>query len=106
MLDHCQVTVKSFLRQCPRVPDIGHHQKVCAETVRLLREAREAKGLSRYAVGKKSGISESMLSLMERGLRNPSMELMLRAADAVGAELPDLIRTAQANVSKPSVRKR
>jgi len=41
-----------------------------------------------------------MLSLVERGLRNPSMELMLRIADGVGADLPALMKKAIAAVAK------
>jgi hypothetical protein len=41
-----------------------------------------------------------MLSLVERGLRNPTLELMLRIADAVGADLPMLIEKAIKTVPK------
>ena len=39
-----------------------------------------------------------MLSLVERGLRNPTMEITLRIADGVGADLPALIAKATATV--------
>jgi transcriptional regulator with XRE-family HTH domain len=80
------------------VPKIGHYQAVCAEIIRLLREERKKRNLSNYAVSQKSGVSESMLSLVDRGLRNPSMELMLRIADGVGVGLPALIQKAQRTV--------
>ena len=82
------------------MPKIGHYQAVTAEIIRLLREERKQRKLSNYVVAQKSGVSESMLSLVERGLRNPSMELMLRIADGVGVDLPGLIKKAQATVSK------
>jgi transcriptional regulator with XRE-family HTH domain len=82
------------------VPKIGHYQAVSAEIIRLLREERKQRGLSNYAISQSSGVSESMLSLVDRGLRNPSMELMLRIADGVGADLPTLIKKAQATVSR------
>jgi transcriptional regulator with XRE-family HTH domain len=77
------------------VPKIGHYQDICAEIIRLMREERKQRKLSNYAISQKSGVSESMLSLVDRGLRNPSMELMLRIADGVGADLPTLIKKAQ-----------
>jgi len=43
-----------------------------------------------------------MLSLVERGLRNPTMELMLRITDGVGANLPSIIKKAQATISRNS----
>jgi len=43
-----------------------------------------------------------MLSLVERGFRNPTMELVLRVADGIGADLPAIIKKARATVSKQS----
>jgi len=65
-----------------------------------LREERTQRKLSKYAVSKRSGVSQSMLSLVERGLRNPTMELTLRIADGVGADLPDIIRKAQMAIAR------
>ena len=55
---------------------------------------RERRNLSRYAVAQNSGVSESMLSLIERGLRNPTLELVLRISDGIGTDLPDIIAKA------------
>ena len=41
-----------------------------------------------------------MLSLVERGLRNPTLEIMLRIADGIGADLPALIKKAQRGTKK------
>ena len=82
------------------MPKKGHYQAVCAEIIRLLREERKRRKLSNYAVSQESGVSESMLSLVDHGLRNPSMELMLRMAGGIGADLPALIKKAQAAVSR------
>lgn len=82
------------------MPKIGHYQAVCAEIIRLLREERNRRKLSNYIVSQKSGVSESMLSLVDRGLRNPSLELMLRIADGMGVDLSVFIKKAQATVSR------
>lgn len=68
--------------------------------VRLLQAERERRKLSNYAVAQNCGVSESMLSLIERGLRNPTMELLLRVADGIGADLPALIQRATATVER------
>jgi transcriptional regulator with XRE-family HTH domain len=68
---------------------------VCREIIRLLQVERERKGLSNYAIAQRSGVSESMLSLVQRGLRNPTMELVLRIADAIEADLPAIIEKAK-----------
>ena len=63
-------------------------------------EERKKRKLSNYALSQQSGVSESMLSLVDRGLRNPSMELILRMADGIGTDLPDLIRKAQKTIPR------
>ena len=82
------------------VPGIGHYEAIRKEIIRLLREEREHRKISNYVVAQNSGVSESMLSLVERELRNPTMELMLRIADGVGEDLPALIEKATATVQK------
>jgi transcriptional regulator with XRE-family HTH domain len=77
------------------VPAPKHYEAVRIEVIRLLREERQRRKISNYAVAQNSGVSESMLSLVERGLRNPTLELLLRIADGIGADLPDLIKQAQ-----------
>jgi transcriptional regulator with XRE-family HTH domain len=80
------------------VPEIEHYEAVRKEIVRLLQEERERRKLSNYAVSQNSGVSESMLSLVERGLRNPTLELVLRIADGIGVDLPTVIQKALATV--------
>ena len=77
------------------MPEPKHYEAVRTEVIRLLREERLRRKLSNYAIAQNSGVSESMLSLVERGLRNPTLELLLRIADGIGADLPDLIKRAQ-----------
>ncbi len=87
--------------RCFGVPDIRHYEALRAEIVRLLQKERERRKLSKYTVSQRSGVSQSMLSLVERGLRNPTLELMLRIADGIGADLPALIKKAQEAKNKP-----
>jgi transcriptional regulator with XRE-family HTH domain len=82
------------------VPGIRHYEAICDEIIRLLIEERERRKLSNYVVAQRSGVSESMLSLVERGLRNPTLELTLRIADGIGADLPALIQEATKTVLK------
>ena len=77
------------------MPELKHYEAMRMEVVRLMREERLRRKVSNYAVAQNSGVSESMLSLVERGLRNPTLELLLRIADGIGADLPDLIKKAQ-----------
>ena len=82
------------------MPNLAHYEAIVAETVRILKAERIRRGLSNYAVSKRSGVSQSMLSLVEKGTRNPSLELLLRIADATQADLPKIIKKAQTTISK------
>src|SRR6266404_7245553 len=100
MLDCGKVHVKRGFPQTSGVPGTPHYEAIRREIVRLVQQERKRRNLSRYAVSQNSGVSESMLSLVERGLRNPTMELMLRIADGIGADLPKLIKTATASIRR------
>ena len=78
----------------------AHYEAVVAEIIRLLREDRKRRGLSNYAVSQRSGVSQSMLSLVEHRQRNPTMELVLRIADAIDVDLPGVIKKAQTMASR------
>jgi transcriptional regulator with XRE-family HTH domain len=77
------------------VPSPIQASALCAHVVRLLKEEREQRGLSKYAISQRSGISQPMVGYVERGLRNPTLETLLRMADAVGVELEDVLRKAR-----------
>lgn len=96
ILDYSKVTVKGRFLRCLDVANIAEYERLRVEILRLLQEERERKKLSRYAVAQKSGVSQAMLSLVERGMRNPTLELVLRIADGIGADLPAIIKKAKA----------
>lgn len=79
-----------------RVPSGDPHRALCARVIRLLREERERRGLSKYAIEQRSGVSQQMVGYVERGLRNPSLEVVLRMAAALEVDLGDLIKIAAA----------
>jgi transcriptional regulator with XRE-family HTH domain len=76
------------------------------EIIRLLREERKRRKLSNYAVSKRCGVSQTMLSLVDRGLRNPKIEILLRIADGIGVKLPVVIDKATRAVIRGKKRNR
>lgn len=68
---------------------------IAANVVRLLREKREERGLSMNEVAQRSGLSHSMISLVERDLRNPSLDTLLRIAEVLDFDLGRVITRAQ-----------
>ena len=71
---------------------------VCTQAIRLLREERERRGLSKYALSAQCGLTQQTISYMERGLRHPSFETVLRIADGIGVNLEDILKRARAAV--------
>lgn len=86
------------------MPALSHYEAIRIEIVRRLRAERIKRKLSNYAVAQNCGVSESMLSLVERGLRNPTVELLLRIADGIGVDLGDVLKQARTNISKKSTK--
>ena len=71
-----------------------------ASVVRLLREEREQRGLSMNVVAQRAGLSHSIVSLIERDLRNPTLETLLRMTEAIGIDLGEIITRAQREAAK------
>jgi DNA-binding XRE family transcriptional regulator len=77
------------------LPDLiaRHHERTAAldqlqELLKQLKAAREAKGLSLGDLTDLTGMDRSALSKLETGQRpNPTMETLVRYADAVGKRL-------------------
>jgi len=61
----------------------------------LLREKRLAAGLSMYAVAKRARLSHSMVSRVEQELRRPTLDTLLRIAEAMEIDLWPLIKMAE-----------
>ena len=68
--------------------------------VRLLREKREALGLSMNAVAKRARLSHSMISRVEHELRRPTLDTLLRITEAMDIELWPLIKKAEKSLEQ------
>jgi transcriptional regulator with XRE-family HTH domain len=68
---------------------------ICSEVARLLKAHREKSHLSMTALAAKAGLSQQMVSYVERGIRNPSLETLLRIAQALDIPLGTLITRAE-----------
>ncbi len=70
-------------------------QAICSQVARVLREEREKRGLSMTVLGERAGLSQQMVSYVERGLRNPSLDTLLRLSGALGISLEAVVRRAR-----------
>lgn len=71
---------------------------------RLVKQHREAKGVSRVALAEAAGLHQTYIGLLERGERSPSLDTANAIATALGMSLGDLIHQAT-KLQKSSARK-
>jgi len=55
-----------------------------------VRRQREAKNLTQEALAEKAGLHPTYLSGVERGVRNPSLQILVRLARGLGSTVSDL----------------
>jgi len=87
--------VKLLLDYFSSVTSDKSQQAVCARVAQTLRKEREKRGLSMNLVAERSGLSQQMVSYVERQMRNPTLETLLRIAAAIEIDLVDVLRKAK-----------
>lgn len=70
-------------------------EAVCSEVATILREERERQELSMSTVAERAGLSQQMISYVERGMRIPTLDTLLRMAAALEINLSDVLKRAQ-----------
>ena len=70
------------------------HQAICARVAKILRQEREKQGLSMNLVAERAGLSQQMVSYVEREMRNPTLETLLRISAALEIDLAKIIDQA------------
>jgi len=75
-------------------------QAICVTAISRLKAERERRKLSKYFIAQESGLSPQMVGYVERGLRNPTLETVLRMAEAMDVEFEKIIKQARKEVSK------
>ncbi|MGH7989936.1 MAG: helix-turn-helix domain-containing protein [Limisphaerales bacterium] len=75
-------------------------QALCVKALVLLQKERERRKLSKYFVAQESGLSPQMVGYVERGMRNPTLETVLRMAEAMNVDFEDIIKRARRELSK------
>ncbi len=61
----------------------------------VLKERRKALGMSQEKLAEKADIHPTHVGLIERSLRNPSINVAKAIADALGVSLADLVAQAE-----------
>lgn len=69
--------------------------RLSAAFAKLLREHREAKGMSQEKLAHAAGLHRTYVGLIERGERNPTLDSAHALARALGLRLSELVREAE-----------
>lgn len=77
-------------------------QNICRGVAELLRNERERQKLSMNMLAERSGLSQASVSYIERGMRIPSLDTLLRIAAALDVDLGALIQRASKAANRSS----
>lgn len=80
--------------------DQKHLETIASRVAELLRKERKHRQLSMSRVAERAGLSQQMVSYVERGLRNPTLDTLLRMAAAMKLDLAELLAAAQRKARK------
>ncbi len=86
--------VKPFWIYFPHVASDKSQQAVCSRVAGILRQERVKRGLSMNTVAERAGLSQQMVSYVEREMRNPTLETLLRMAAAIDINLAEVLGQA------------
>ena len=81
-----------------------NRQAVCSRVCQLLGEARIKRGLSMTTLAEKTGLSQQAISYMEREMRTPNLDTLLRIANSLEVALGDVINQADSQVPSKIVK--
>ena len=76
-------------------PSDKQRQAVIANVAKALRDTRVRKGLSMSAVAERAGLSQQMVSYVERQMRMPTLDTVLRMSEALAIDPSELLRRAR-----------
>ena len=76
-------------------PSDKQRQAVIANVAKALRDTRVRKGLSMSAVAERAGLSQQMVSYVERQMRMPTLDTLLRMSEALAIDPSELLRKAR-----------
>lgn len=70
---------------------------LCAAVSQMLQKERLRKKLSMNAIAERAGLSQQMVSYVERGMRKPTLDTIFRISLALEVDLGRIIRDASKN---------
>lgn len=78
----------------PAVMTEQQRRNIGADVARIMQAERKRLDLSMTVLAAKAGLSQQMVSYVERGMRNPTLDTLLRIAGALGLDLSSVLKRA------------
>ena len=75
-------------------------EAICAEVVRLMADERRRLNISKNQLASLTGLNQSTVSRLENFHDNPTIDSLLRVAEALQINLGDVFQSAIKNVEK------
>src|ERR1051326_1371829 len=69
-------------------------KSICAQVARILREERLKQNMSMTSLAQRAGLSQQSISYVEREMRIPNLDTLLRITETLGIDLADVIKRA------------
>jgi transcriptional regulator with XRE-family HTH domain len=79
---------------------IKSRKSVCSHVAKLLKAERLRQNLSMTVVAGRAGLSQQSVSYLEREMRNPTLDTLLRVADVLNVALEEIIAEARKKAKK------
>jgi len=73
---------------------------VCSSVAAILKEERLNRKLSLSALAGRAGLSYQIISYVERRMRTPNLDTLLRIADGLEIDVADVLRNARRRAVK------
>jgi transcriptional regulator with XRE-family HTH domain len=73
---------------------------VCSKVAKLLKAERQRQNLSMTVVAQRAGLSQQSVSYLEREMRMPTLDTLLRVADVLKIPLENVIAEARKPAKK------
>lgn len=80
--------------------DEAHLERVTQGLIGILKARREELALTTWQLAEAADLNQSAISLLERGKRNPTLDTLLRWADALNLDLGEALQRAQREAGK------
>ena len=82
------------------MPKPSEREIICSAVAKALRTERLKQNLSMNVLAQRAGLHVSMISLLERDLRKPTLDVFLRIAEALEVDLWKILKSATEKTKK------